>query len=101
MIMPFSRKVTNGYVFICLCVSVSPFHLSFHLLSDVTSFSPTDEEATRLSVAAADQLRQQGKFVDVSKFTLKCMICQKGLTGQEDAVAHAKETSHQNFCEYK
>ena len=31
-----------------------------------------------------------GNFTDVANFTLRCVVCQKGLTGQSDAVEHAK-----------
>ena len=32
----------------------------------------------------------QGNFTDVANFTLRCVVCQKGLKGQSDAVEHAK-----------
>ena len=41
------------------------------------------------------------KFTDTGNFTLRCLVCQRGLVGQEGAMAHAKETGHSNFCEYK
>lgn len=51
----------------------------------------------------AEQLAHEAKssrqFTDVNKFTLKCMICDKLLTGQIEAHKHAKETMHANFGE--
>ena len=40
------------------------------------------------------------KFTDTANFSLRCLVCQKGLTGQAEAVAHAKSTGHANFGEY-
>lgn len=51
----------------------------------------------------AEQLAKEAKsarqFTDLNKFTLKCMICDKFLTGQVEAQKHAKETMHTNFGE--
>ncbi|KAJ2952187.1 hypothetical protein O0L34_g4467 [Tuta absoluta] len=51
----------------------------------------------------AEQLAKEAKssrqFTDLNKFTLKCMICDKLLTGQVEAQKHAKETMHTNFGE--
>ena len=41
------------------------------------------------------------KFTDTSKFTLRCLVCQKGLVGEAGALEHAKSTGHANFCEFK
>ena len=35
-----------------------------------------------------------GNFTDVGRFTLRCVSCQKGLVGQQDAVEHAKASQH-------
>jgi len=39
-------------------------------------------------------------FTDTANFSLRCLVCQKGLKGESEAVAHAKETGHANFGEY-
>jgi len=39
-------------------------------------------------------------FTDTANFTLRCLVCQRGLVGQSEAVKHAKETGHANFGEY-
>lgn len=68
---------------------------------DVCCFATTDEgvmgEASRL---VAEQHRAR-KFTDTSAFTLRCLVCQCGLKGQEGALAHAKESGHTNFAEYR
>ena len=70
---------------------------------DVTIFPSSGEEAeavdrkARIVVEEAHRARQ---FTDVANFSLRCMVCQKGLKGESEAVAHAKATGHQNFGEY-
>lgn len=51
-----------------------------------------------LTLAREAQAARQ--FTDTGSFTLRCLVCQAGLVGQEDAVKHATETGHQNFSEY-
>lgn len=47
----------------------------------------------------AGELKKSKKFVDVSKFSVQCLVCGCGLTGQKEASAHAKETGHTNFSQ--
>ena len=69
---------------------------------DVAIFEASDDAATmaeaRMLVAEQHKAR---KFTDTGNFTLRCLVCQRGLVGQEGALAHAKETGHANFSEYK
>ena len=48
-------------------------------------FSVTDDEAYSGSKSLAAELRAKTKYVDLSVFSLKCLICGQGLTGQKDA----------------
>lgn len=41
------------------------------------------------------------KYTDISEFTIRCLVCREGLTGVEEAQAHAAKTNHQQFAEYK
>eukprot|EP01102_Stenamoeba_stenopodia_P019993 TRINITY_DN7660_c0_g1_i1.p1 TRINITY_DN7660_c0_g1~~TRINITY_DN7660_c0_g1_i1.p1 ORF type:complete len:375 (+),score=82.46 TRINITY_DN7660_c0_g1_i1:167-1291(+) len=68
---------------------------------DVTIFQPSDESVLAKARKLAEQLNKAAQFVNVSKFTLRCLVCQTGLVGQKEAVEHAKATSHTNFAEYK
>ena len=36
-------------------------------------------------------------YTDQSSFSLKCLECDKGLKGQEEAMQHMRETNHQRF----
>ena len=70
---------------------------------DITIVPSTGPEAdaadakARKVVAEAHASRQ---FTDTANFTLRCLVCQKGLVGEKEAVEHAKSTGHQNFGEY-
>ncbi|ELR18338.1 deubiquinating enzyme, putative [Acanthamoeba castellanii str. Neff] len=59
---------------------------------DVTVFSVDDDYVMA-------KARAKKKFTDTARFTLQCMICYEGLTGQQAAVAHAQKTGHTNFGE--
>ncbi|XP_074706417.1 ubiquitin thioesterase OTU1 [Strix aluco] len=64
-----------------------------------TIFSTTDDIVLAQALELADEARRKRQFTDVNRFTLRCMVCQKGLTGQVEAREHAKETGHTNFGE--
>ncbi len=38
--------------------------------------------------------------MDLAGFTLRCMVCNKGLTGEKEAREHAVATRHQNFAQF-
>jgi hypothetical protein len=54
--------------------------------------------AAAQTLAKAAQARKE--FTDTGSFSLRCLVCQRGLKGQAEAVAHATETGHQNFSQY-
>ncbi|NWY03317.1 OTU1 thioesterase, partial [Nothoprocta ornata] len=64
-----------------------------------TIFSTADDVVLAQALELADEARRKRQFTDVNRFTLRCMVCQKGLTGQAEAREHAKETGHTNFGE--
>lgn len=65
----------------------------------MTIFPSSDDEALVQALELADDARRKRQFTDVNRFALRCMVCQKGLTGQSAARDHAKETGHTNFGE--
>ncbi|XP_004641207.1 ubiquitin thioesterase OTU1 [Octodon degus] len=65
----------------------------------LTIFSSNDDIVLVQALELADETRRKRQFTDVNRFTLRCMVCQKGLTGQAEAREHAKETGHTNFGE--
>ncbi|KAL0590972.1 Ubiquitin thioesterase OTU1 [Plecturocebus cupreus] len=65
----------------------------------LTIFSSNDDIVLVQALELADEARKRRQFTDVHRFTLRCTVCQKGLTGQAEARKHAKETDHSNFGE--
>merc|ERR1712113_492360 len=68
---------------------------------DVTVFHPDDSYMEGQARAVVSKLQKAKLYTDTQSFTLRCLVCQKGLKGESDAVEHAKATGHQNFAEYK
>uniref|UniRef100_A0A8C0ZGN4 Ubiquitin thioesterase OTU n=1 Tax=Cyanistes caeruleus TaxID=156563 RepID=A0A8C0ZGN4_CYACU len=64
-----------------------------------TIFPSSDDVVLAQALELADEARRKRQFTDVNRFALRCMVCQKGLTGQLEAREHAKETGHTNFGE--
>ncbi|XP_053562559.1 ubiquitin thioesterase OTU1 [Bombina bombina] len=65
----------------------------------MTVFSTSDDPALVQALELAEDARRKRQFTDVNRFALRCIVCQKGLTGQSAARDHAKETGHTNFGE--
>ncbi|KAK3931134.1 Ubiquitin thioesterase OTU1 [Frankliniella fusca] len=64
-----------------------------------TMFPVEDESMLEKARQLALEAQSSRQFTDVDKFTLKCLICQSFLKGQNEAQVHAKETGHMNFGE--
>ena len=68
--------------------------------ADVTLFDPADAGVEAKARRLVGELHARHEYIDVNKFTLRCLVCQEGLAGQEAARAHASATGHQSFAEY-
>lgn len=68
---------------------------------DMSVFDAGDEGVMVEGRALAERAQKAGKFTDTANFTLRCLVCQRGLKGETDAVEHAKKTGHTNFAEFK
>uniref|UniRef100_A0A8D8TEQ1 Ubiquitin thioesterase OTU n=1 Tax=Cacopsylla melanoneura TaxID=428564 RepID=A0A8D8TEQ1_9HEMI len=64
-----------------------------------TIFPTSNEEIYRDAERLAQELKQSKQYTDVKRFVLKCLDCNKTLTGQAEATQHAKSTGHTNFDE--
>ncbi|XP_032898877.1 ubiquitin thioesterase OTU1 [Amblyraja radiata] len=64
-----------------------------------TIFSTADDVVLAEALELGDEARRKRQFTDLNRFTLRCIVCQKGLVGQIEAREHAKETGHTNFGE--
>ena len=68
---------------------------------DVTTiFSTQNAAILAQAMELANEAKASRQFTDVAKFSLRCLVCQKALTGQVAAQDHAKATGHINFGEY-
>ena len=65
-------------------------------LEPISKINGFDRKARAL--AKKDQERRL--FTDVANFSLRCLVCQTGLVGENEAREHAKNTGHTNFGEY-
>ncbi|XP_060035156.1 ubiquitin thioesterase OTU1 [Erinaceus europaeus] len=65
----------------------------------LTIFPSSDDVVLVQALELAEAARSRRQFTDVNRLALRCMVCQKGLTGQAEAGEHARETGHANFGE--
>eukprot|EP00897_Mesotaenium_endlicherianum_P007160 jgi/Mesen1/6472/ME000330S05495 len=54
----------------------------------------------RLALKLIEEQHRARSYTDTTNFTLRCAVCQQGVIGQKEAVAHAKATGHSNFQEF-
>ena len=59
----------------------------------------SDDHYSLLALQVAKDLHNAEDFVDLSSFSLRCLECNKLLTGQRDAIQHAQQTKHNKFGE--
>lgn len=64
---------------------------------DVFIFHPSCTNVYDDCKRLASELHDKVQYVNLDGFSLKCLVCGSGLTGEKDAQTHAKETGHTNF----
>lgn len=79
----------------------SGIHYDAIVSDDSTIFSPEDDEALSFAQAIAVEAFAAHRYTDTATFTLTCCDCGLSLKGNREAEAHAQQTLHQNFVEYK
>lgn len=67
--------------------------------ADLTVVDESDDAKYAKVAALAQRARAAHQFTDTSTFALKCLVCGKGLKGQQDAQDHASATGHANFAQ--
>lgn len=67
---------------------------------DTTRFACATDGAEASVRALAARAHAARQYTDTANFTLRCLVCQKGIKGENEAREHAKATGHQNFGEY-
>ena len=56
------------------------------------------ESPADVTTVAADA-KAKRRFTDTLSFALRCLVCNAGLRGQQDAQDHAAATGHANFAQ--
>uniref|UniRef100_A0A2R5LG25 Ubiquitin thioesterase OTU n=1 Tax=Ornithodoros turicata TaxID=34597 RepID=A0A2R5LG25_9ACAR len=64
-----------------------------------TLFSTADDSVLTMALEVAREAKASRQYTDVQNFTLRCLACDVGLVGQEQARKHAAETGHVRFGE--
>jgi ubiquitin thioesterase OTU1 len=64
-----------------------------------TKFPIEDESVMVQALEIANEARRANQYTDVANFKLRCLSCQKPLSGQQQAQEHAENTGHINFGE--
>lgn len=59
---------------------------------DITVFSPRDDFVVAKALEVTREAKEKRQFTDMANFTLRCVVCQLGLVGEKEAVAHAQST---------
>jgi ubiquitin thioesterase OTU1 len=67
--------------------------------ADVTTVAADDGAAAAAVAALAADAKAKRRFTDTSSFALRCLVCNAGLRGQQDAQDHAAATGHANFAQ--
>jgi ubiquitin thioesterase OTU1 len=67
---------------------------------DTTVLPLVDAELDAAMAVLVKAHHDAHSFTDTAKFSLRCLACREGLTGQAEAVAHAQRTGHASFGEY-
>ncbi len=65
-----------------------------------TKFSTKDESVMHQALELANESKKAKEYTDILNLKLRCLSCQKGLAGQQEAQDHAKITGHINFGEF-
>ena len=65
-----------------------------------TIFSTDDHGVSAQAMEIANEAKAARQYTDVSRFTLRCRVCEKAFVGQKEAQAHAQATRHVDFSEF-
>lgn len=94
----FGEKHSNRILLIYDGIHYDPLYE--HTASKPRTIFPTfDDTVLAKCLCLAEKEKANRQFTDANNFTLKCLVCGKGLKGGNEANEHAKETNHINFGE--
>ncbi|XP_042877565.1 ubiquitin thioesterase OTU1-like [Penaeus japonicus] len=67
----------------------------------LTIFPTTDDSVLAQAKDIAMEAKHSGQFTDTNAFRLECKQCGTLITGEDQALAHAKKTGHSKFDEVR
>ncbi|XP_063586795.1 uncharacterized protein LOC134764150 [Penaeus indicus] len=67
----------------------------------LTIFPATDDSVLAQAKDIAMEAKHSGQFTDTNAFRLECKQCGTLITGEDQALAHAKKTGHSKFDEVR
>ncbi|GAB9462859.1 Otu ovarian tumor protein-like cysteine protease [Globisporangium polare] len=68
---------------------------------DTTLFSINDFAKVERASEVAVEAHQNYEYTDLHRFSIQCLVCREGFTGQKEAQAHADATGHREFGEVR
>ena len=66
---------------------------------EIGVFLSNDKKVKEEVMEIAKELNASSKFVDTSKYSIRCTVCYCNFRGSDDAVKHSKATGHVNFMQ--
>jgi len=78
---------------------LEPFDSSETIKTIFSANSDSGDVILSQALELAAETKSSRQFTDTANFTLRCLVCQKGLVGETGAQEHAKETGHVSFGE--
>ena len=66
-------------------------------VSDTSKFLATDTIKYNEAMEVAKEAFRNHQFTDQNNFSIKCLDCDKGFKGQNEAMEHMRQTNHQHF----
>lgn len=80
----------NYLFYICFC---------FFQGNNIYIFPTTDDSVLHQAKEVAMEAKHSGQYTDTNTFRLECKECGITITGEDEALAHAKKTGHSKFEE--
>lgn len=74
-------------------------YIYFFQGNNIYIFPTTDDSVLHQAKEVAMEAKHSGQYTDTNTFRLECKECGITITGEDEALAHAKKTGHSKFEE--
>uniref|UniRef100_K3X230 Ubiquitin thioesterase OTU n=1 Tax=Globisporangium ultimum (strain ATCC 200006 / CBS 805.95 / DAOM BR144) TaxID=431595 RepID=K3X230_GLOUD len=68
---------------------------------DTALFPINDFSKVERASEVAVEAHQNHEYTDLNRFSIQCLVCRQGFTGQREAQVHAEESGHREFGEVR